>query len=61
MSQEYEENTDKPPEFTLKLGDIVEIYSPKNDLLNNQTFFIEYINESRIVVLNISTMEQIQF
>jgi len=60
MSQDYEEDTNETPEFTLKLGDIIEIYSPKNDTLNNQTFFIEYINESRIVLLNIATTEQIQ-
>jgi len=62
MSEEYveEENKTDSSEFRLKLGDIIEIYSPKNDVLNEQSFFIEYINDVRMVLINIATMDQIQ-
>jgi len=66
MSQEHREEEYENNEiadtntFTLKLGDIIEIYAPKNDLLNEHTFFIEYINDIRIVLINVATMEQIQ-
>jgi hypothetical protein len=66
MSQEYreeEEEKNKEKEtkgFSLRLGDIIEISAPKNDILNEHTFFIEYINDSRIVLIDVATMDQIQ-
>jgi hypothetical protein len=64
MSQEHREEITEINQdtniFTLKLGDIIEIYAPKNDVLNEHTFFIEYINDIRMVLLNVATMEQIQ-
>ncbi|NBV28065.1 hypothetical protein EBS02_03460 [bacterium] len=68
MSQEYrEEEKEKERErekekneFSLRLGDIIEISAPKNDILNEHTFFIEYINDVRIVLIDVATMDQIQ-
>ena len=67
MSQEYREEKEKEKEidtngngFSLRLGDIIEISAPKNDILNEHTFFIEYINETRIVLIDVATMDQIQ-
>jgi hypothetical protein len=42
------------------LGDIIEIYAPKNDILNEHTFFIEYINDTRLVLIDVASMNQIQ-
>jgi len=36
----------------LTLGDIIEIISPKNKELNNQIFFIEYIDETTMKLVN---------
>jgi PHD/YefM family antitoxin component YafN of YafNO toxin-antitoxin module len=36
----------------LILGDIIEIISPKNTELNNQIFFIEYIDETKMKLTN---------
>lgn len=44
-------------QLKLKLGDIIEIKAPSNDLLNDNTFFIEYIDERRIAIIDVATLE----
>jgi hypothetical protein len=44
----------------LKLGDIITIIAPQNDLLHDHTFFIEYINDIRIVLIDVATTDQTQ-
>lgn len=41
----------------LLLGDIIKIISPTNDILNDQTFIIDFINQERVVLINTSTLE----
>ena len=41
----------------LLLGDIIKITSPTNDILNDQTFIIDFINQERVVLINTSTLE----
>jgi hypothetical protein len=67
MSQEYREEKSKEetsPEsdesIKLKLGDIIEIIAPTNPLLHQSHFFIQYINESRIQIINVATLEETQ-
>jgi hypothetical protein len=55
MSQEHRE-----PSIELKLGDIIELIAPTNDLLHENTFFIDYIDEQRLVIINVATLEQTQ-
>ena len=43
--------------FSLELGDVVEIISPSNPDYHDQTFFIHYINETRIEIVNITTYQ----
>ena len=45
---------------TLKLGDIIQIYSPQNSQIHEQTFFIEYIDETVAILLDIATLTQVQ-
>jgi len=49
----------KPTEegFSLELGDIIEIISPSNTDYHNQSFFITYIDEAKIKLINISTYQ----
>lgn len=49
----------KPGEegFSLELGDIIEIISPSNADYHNQSFFITYIDENKIKLINISTYQ----
>ena len=41
----------------LKLSDVIRIISPDNQLFNNQLFFIDYIDEERINLVNMDTMD----
>ena len=43
-----------PDMINLQLGDIIEIISPENPILNLQEFFIEYIDLTKIILLNIN-------
>ena len=45
---------------TLKLGDIIQVYAPQNELIHEQTFFIEYIDETVAVLLDIATLKHVQ-
>ena len=58
-SEEPEEKIDisKDSQMKLKLGDIIEIKAPSNDLLNNNTFFIDYIDERRLAIIDVATLE----
>jgi len=46
--------------FNLKLGDIIEIASPTNMQLHESHFFITYINDKRIQLINVASLEEIQ-
>ena len=41
----------------LQLGDIVTLSSPSNEVFDKQTFIIDFINPSKIVLINTSTMD----
>ena len=45
----------------LKLGDIIEISSPSNREYDQKTFLIEYIDDAKIKLINISTAEKRSF
>lgn len=42
----------------LQLGDIITIVSPDNEIFHNQTFIIDFINPSKIVVINTESLEK---
>lgn len=48
------------PFMTLQLGDIIEIIAPSNDLLHENTFFIEYIDDLRIALIDVASLDQTQ-
>jgi hypothetical protein len=41
--------------FDLLLGDVIKIQAPQNEILNEQTFFIKYIDAHKISLINIVT------
>ena len=41
----------------LRLGDVIKISSPNNEKLNDQTFFIDYIDKSKMLLINTDTLE----
>jgi hypothetical protein len=45
-------------ELLLKLGDIIFISDPSNEILNDNTFIIEYIDENKMKLTNVETFEK---
>ena len=60
ISESSEQSISETSDFKLKLGDIIEIVSPTNAQLHESHFFITYINEKRIQLINIATLEEVQ-
>jgi hypothetical protein len=58
--KETNEKARKKKGMILQLGDIIEIRSPSNHLLHENTFFIDYIDELRLVLIDIASLEQTQ-
>jgi hypothetical protein len=50
----------KKTTVVLKLGDVVIIKAPTNEILNNNTFLIEYIDKEKVKLVNADTLEKIQ-
>jgi hypothetical protein len=50
----------KTIKFTLRLGDVIVIKAPTNEILNDGTFFIEYIDKEKIKLINAETFEKTQ-
>ena len=46
--------------LTLKLGDIIEIIAPNNQILNAKTFIIEYIDPTKIKLVDADSFKKIQ-
>ena len=60
---ELEASDEKKQELTnyevlLKLGDVILISDPTNEILNNNVFLIEYIDPSKIKLINSETFEK---
>jgi hypothetical protein len=53
---EIKDSPDKSDNF-LKLGDIIEILAPTNSDIHESTFFIEYIDDSYISLVNVATLK----
>ncbi len=47
-------------EIELQLGDVIYIINPSNDNLNNQTFFIDYIDNSKAYLINTETFDRVK-
>lgn len=51
------QNTEPGQEIELQLGDVIQITNPTNENLNNQTFIIDYIDSTKMVLINTETLE----
>ena len=45
----------------LELGDIVEINAPSNSIINGHRYFIDYIDQKIIYLIDDATLEKISF
>jgi len=57
---ETKKDKDNNKLIQLQLGDIIELFDPKNEKLNIQTFYIDYIDESKMILINESTLESVK-
>ena len=62
MSSKTQYNTEMPTEETveLQLGDIIQIMNPTNDRLNGQTFIIDYLDKSKLLLINTDTLDTLK-
>ena len=44
----------------IQLGDVIQIFNPTNDVLNEQQFFIDYIDKSKVILININTLNKVK-
>jgi len=58
--QEEEGTVEENTGVGLELGDIIDIVAPLNELLNNNRFFIDFINEDKIILIDLKSFKKIQ-
>jgi hypothetical protein len=56
--QEKEKEKEKETTVELQLGDVINILNPKNEKLNDQTFIIDYIDKSKMYLINVDTLDK---
>ena len=60
MTLEPQKEAQIREELELQLGDIIQITNPLNDNLNNQTFIIDYIDNSKTYLINTDKLNRIK-
>jgi len=60
MTLNIKNNNYASKSFELQLGDIISIKDPSNTNLNNNTFFIDYIDTSKIKLINVDNLTSIE-
>ena len=60
MSNKINENNPSEIKLELELGYIIEIFDPKNENLNGQIFYIDYIDKNKMVLINSDTLEKVK-
>ena len=48
-------NPSSPSSVEIALGDIIQIIAPTNSAINDQIYLIEYIDETKIKLINVAT------
>uniref|UniRef100_A0A6C0IER2 Uncharacterized protein n=1 Tax=viral metagenome TaxID=1070528 RepID=A0A6C0IER2_9ZZZZ len=57
---EESENINKKKQIVLQLGDVIRIKDPLNEKFDNNTFYINYIDNTKIKLVNVDSLEQLQ-
>ena len=58
IEKEKEKEKEKETTIELQLGDVIHITNPKNEKLNDQTFIIDYIDSSKMYLINVDSLEK---
>lgn len=56
--KEQQNEKEKLSVIELQLGDVINIQNPKNEKLNDQTFIIDYIDNSKMYLINVDTLDK---
>ena len=57
---EASRNINKKKQIVLQLGDVIRIKDPLNEKYDNNTFYINYIDNTKIKLVNVDSLEQLQ-
>ena len=57
---EESRNINKKKQVVLQLGDVIRIKDPLNEKFDNNTFYINYIDNTKIKLVNVDSLEQLQ-
>ena len=57
---EASRNINNKKQIVLQLGDVIRIKDPLNEKYDNNTFYIIYIDTTKIKVINVESLEQLQ-
>ena len=57
---EPEIESNKQDNIGLQLGDVIRIQDPTNDILNNNVFYIDYIDNNKIILINENDLKPIE-
>jgi hypothetical protein len=60
MDDTEKESNEKDIELNLQLGDVIQIMNPVNEILNNQTFIIDYIDKSKAYLIDTESLNRIK-
>ena len=64
MDMSIADKTEIPNELntsiTFELGDIIEVISPANDTLHENSLYIKYIDNKHIRLINIASLKEVQ-
>lgn len=60
IEDEESENIIKKKQIVLQLGDVIRIKDQLNEKFNNNTFYIIYIDNTKIKLINVDSLEQLQ-
>jgi len=60
MSEELKTEPEKDIELDLQLGDVIKITNPVNEILNDNTFIIDYIDKTKAYLINTETLNRIK-
>lgn len=60
MDDKEKESNEKDIELNLQLGDVIQIMNPVNEILNNQTFIIDYIDRSKAYLIDTDSLNRIK-
>lgn len=60
QEKKQEQEGKRDIELELQLGDVIRLENPVNEILNDQTFIIDYIDRTKVYLINTDTLNRIK-